>query len=492
MNRSEGVDKGLLSGALGFVSSIVIGVASTAPAYSLAATLGAITAVAGVGIHAPILMVIAFLPMLCIALGYKYLNQAEPDCGTTFTWCARAFGPITGWLSGWGLIFAGVLVMASLAQIAGSYTFLLFGADHLATSTLWVGVAGVIWIIAMGLICYVGIKVSATTQWALLVAEIVILVVFSVVALWKVYTGHIHGSVRPSWEWMNPLGIHSFGALSSGLLLAVFIYWGWDTAVAVNEETSDATRTPGRAAVISTVLLLGIYVVVTIAAQAFHGVDFLSQHPSDVLGALATDVLGSFWGKLLVIAVLTSAAASTLTTILPTARGSLAMAVHGALPKSFGKVHHRYLTPTVSTVWMTAISVGVFVLFNSVSSNVLADSVTATGFGIAFYYGMTGLACTWFFRRELTTSLRHFVYVGVLPLAGALMMFGILIDSLYQAWDPSNSATGTSWLGVSPPVAMTILGMAIGVVIMIGQRIAAPTPFFAWKTETADPVILEP
>ncbi len=491
VDHSEPLDKGLKAGALGFMSSVVIGVASTAPAYSLAATLGAVTAVAGIGFQAPVIMVIAFVPMLFVALGFKYLNQADPDCGTTFTWCARAFGPITGWLGGWGLIFADVLVMASLAQIAGAYTFDLFGWTNLANSKLWVGVAGVIWIVLMGAICYVGIEASARTQWGLLGAEIAILVLFSVVALVKVWTGHAPGGVTPSWGWLDPFQIKSFGALSSGLLLAIFIYWGWDTSVSVNEETEDATETPGRAAVASTFILLAIYVVVSVAAQAFHGVGYLNSHSDDVLGALGKDVLGSPWDKLLIIAVLTSASASTQTTILPTTRATLSMASHGALPKSFAKIHPRYLTPSVGTIWMCAVSVVVFVVLNTVSSNILADSVTATGFGIAFYYGLTGLACPWFFRKELFKSARNFFLVGLLPLLGGIILFAILGDSGYEAWSPSASATGSSWLGLSPPLAMALLGLAVGIVILIAQRIVAPEPFFRWKTEVADPAVLE-
>jgi amino acid transporter len=483
-------DKGLKAGALGFVSSVVIGVASTAPAYSLAATLGGVTAIAGIGFHAPVVMVLAFVPMLFVALGFKYLNQADPDCGTTFTWCARAFGPITGWLGGWGLVFADVLVMASLSQIAGSYTFLLFGADSAANSKLWVGVVGVIWILLMGFICYVGIEASARTQYGLLAAEVVVLGIFSIVALAKVWTGHPLGSVHPSWGWLDPFGVKSFGALTSALLLAIFIYWGWDTAVSVNEETEDATETPGKAAVVSTFLLLGIYVVVSFAAQAFHGITFLNNNSADVLGALGKDVLGTPWDKLLIIAVLTSASASTQTTILPTTRATLAMASHGALPKRFAKIHPRHLTPSVSTVWMCAVSIVVFVVLNSVSSNILLDSVTATGFGIAFYYGLTGLACTWYFRRELFKSARNFLYVGLLPLVGGLMLLAILGDSGYNAWGTSN--TGSTWVGLSPPLAMALFGLLIGVAIMIGQRIASPEPYFSWKTQVADPSVLQP
>ena len=117
--------KGLKTGALGLASSVVIGVASTAPAYSLAATLGlhrhprrpAVAVDRGPG----------FVPILFVSIGYQQLNKREPDCGTTFTWATKAFGPKTGWLGGWGIIAADLLVMASLAQVAGQYVFLLFG-----------------------------------------------------------------------------------------------------------------------------------------------------------------------------------------------------------------------------------------------------------------------------------------------------------------------------------------------------------------------------
>ncbi len=124
----EAGDKGLKGGALGFVSSVVVGVASTAPAYSLAATLGFVV-IAINGLQAPIITIIAFVPMLCISYGYKALNSADPDCGTTFTWSTRAFGPKTGWWGGWGIVVADILVMASLAQVASDYLFQLFGAN---------------------------------------------------------------------------------------------------------------------------------------------------------------------------------------------------------------------------------------------------------------------------------------------------------------------------------------------------------------------------
>src|SRR3954466_2314091 len=220
--RTEGtaVDKGLKRGTVGLLSSIVIGTASTAPAYSLAATLGFV--VIAVGVKAPSMILLAFIPMYFIAVAYAELNKREPDCGTTFTWAARAFGPRTGWMGGWGIIAADIIVMANLAQIAGSYGFLLFGLDSLAESTLWTTVAGVLWIAVMTWICYIGLDVSKRVQYVLLSVELVRLVAFPAIALVKVYSGDApDGSLTPSLSWLWPSGL-SWSSIVEAVLLAIF------------------------------------------------------------------------------------------------------------------------------------------------------------------------------------------------------------------------------------------------------------------------------
>src|SRR6266699_807339 len=204
------VDKGLKSGALGLISTTIIATASVAPAYSLSATL--VFVVLAVGLQSPAVAILAFVPMLLTSIGYSELNKADPDCGTTFTWATRAFGPRTGWAGGWAIVAADVLVMASLAQVASQYVFFLFNAGGIggnATSG-WVLLGGVIWIVLMTTICYVGIEVSANFQKVLLGIELTMLVVLSVVALVKVGSGHAPpGHLTPSIQWLNPFPISS-------------------------------------------------------------------------------------------------------------------------------------------------------------------------------------------------------------------------------------------------------------------------------------------
>jgi hypothetical protein len=279
-------------------------------------------------------------------------------------------------LGGWAIIVADIIVMANLAQIAGLYSFRLFDWQSAADSTTAVTVVGVVWIAIMTAICVYGIELSARTQVGLLGAELLTLSIFAVVALIKVAAGHAGpNAVDPSFSWISPFAVNSTDAFFSGVLLSVFIYWGWDSTVTVNEESENSSETPGKAAVVSTVILLATYVIVAIAAQAFNGPKELADHSDDIFSDLGKAVLGSPLDKLLIIAVLTSAAASTQTTILPTARTSLSMARAGAMPSSLGRIHPRFLTPHISTILMGVLSIVWYVGLTIVSENILFDSI---------------------------------------------------------------------------------------------------------------------
>lgn len=484
-------EKGLKANAIGFASNVTIGVASTAPGYSLAASLGFVIGIAGIGFAAPAVMFVAFLPMLFIAAAYYWMNRADPDCGTTFSWVTKAMGPYLGWMGGWGIACAGTIVMANLAQIAGLYFFLLFGWESAAASTAAVTAVGALFIIVMSAICVIGIELSARTQVGLLGAEILTLALFAIIALIKVYAGDGGpNAVEPSLSWFNPFEVDSFTALVSGVLIAVFIYWGWDSTVTVNEESEDSTHTPGRAAVVSTLILLGIYVIVSTAAQAFNGPAALADQ-DDALSLLANDVFGSPLDKIVIIAVLTSAAASCQTTILPNARTALAMARQGAFPKALGNVSTRYLTPHTATVIFGVLSVVWYVGLTIISENILYDSIAALGLMIAFYYALTGFACVVYYRKQLTRDFKTFLIVGVAPMIGALSLTGLFFKSCFDLSDPANSTGGQAWLGLGPPLVIGLGFLLLGVIVMLGWRIGRPDFFKRSKIQTASPSVFE-
>ena len=485
--------KGLESGALGLWGNVSIGLGSTAPAYSLAATLGYV--VLEVGDRAPAMFILAFIPMLLVAVAYRELNRAAPDCGTTFTWGTKAFGPIVGWMGGWGVAVSAIIVLANVAEIAAIYLLRFLGQDALPENAVVKVSLGVVFIAAMTYVAFRGIVISERIQAVLVSFQFLVLVVMSVIALVKVYSGTAGDqAVRPELVWFSPAGLDS-SQIAAAVILCIFIYWGWDSCLAVTEETRDSDKTPGRAALISTVILVITYVLVAVAIQAFAGFGDTGiglaneNNADDVLTIVGAPVLGVVMTFVLLLTVAVSAAASTQTTILPTARGALAMAVYGAIPSRFGNIHPRYKTPGFATLVMGATSIAFYLVLTLISANALADSIASLGLAVAFYYGITAFSCVWFFRRSIFTSARHFFLRGLLPLLGGIAMAAAFVKSAIDMTQPDYGYTAFGPLGGVFVIGIGMLALGVPLMIACAVRLKA---FFRGETLNADTPIRVP
>ena len=483
-------DKGLKEDAIGFVDALIIGIASTAPAYSLAAVLAIV--VLGVGVQAPAVLLASFVPMFLIAGAFFHMNRADPDCGTTFSWITRAMGPGLGWIGGWAVCTTGILVIGSLADVGAFYTFDLLSLDGLRDSKAAVTIFAVVIIIAMTTVCVLGTELSARVQRVMIGAQVLALLVFALVAIVKVAGGDgAEGSIDPSLSWFSPFAVDSVDALILGLLTGVFIYWGWESAVNLNEETEDSDSAPGRAAVVSTLILLVTYVLVATAVVAYAGPDRVGEFEDDpgIFGALADEVLGSGLSWIVVLAIVTSAIASTQTTILPASRTSLSMARQGAFPAALGEVHPRFKTPHIATITIGAAAAVWYVIFNTLSQNFLFDSLTALALMIAFYYALTGFACAIYYRHELTKSVGNFFFIGVGPVVGALILSYLFYRAIVEYAKVEDSYSGSELFGVAIPVVLGLGLLLIGVVLALIWRFTGHESYFGRQREIVDPEV---
>ena len=470
MTRAAESPPTLRPDAIGFLDALVVGLAATSPAYSLAAVIGPVVAL--VGVHAPGVLLASFVPMLLIAAAFAALNRTDPDCGTTFSWVTRAMGPWAGWIAGWAIAMTGVLVVGSLAEVGVRFTLLAVGLDGWESSTPVVMGLTVLLVVGMAAVCVRGTELSARLQNTLILAQTVALGVFAAVALVRGVRGESpFGGLTPQWSWLDPLGAGG-AALSGGLLLGVFAYWGWESAVNLTEETRGDSSVPGRAGVLSTVVLLLTYLVVAVAVVSFAGTGFLAGNAGEeeaVFALLSEQALGG-WDWVVLLAVATSAIASTQTTIIPASRTGLSMARRAALPPRFASIHPSHRTPDVSTWWVAGVAVAWYLGVSALSENALFDSITALSLLIALYYALTGIACAVWYRRRLTSSLRDLLLLGVGPLTGAAMLLWLLVLSVRDLADPATSYTGQAWLGLGPPLVIGVAIMVAGVVLMLLWR----------------------
>ncbi|GAA2077859.1 APC family permease [Streptomyces albiaxialis] len=491
--------KGLSGNSVGLLASAVIGISTVAPVYCLTSTLG--PTVGEVGLQTPAVFLAGFLPMLLVAFAYRELNRSVPDCGTSFTWTVKAFGPRVGWMCGWGLVIATIIVLSNLAGVATSYLYLLLGeitgsARVAALSDdKTVHVLTVLGLVALATaVGYRGITTTKWFQYALVGLQMVVLTGFVAMALAR--SGSSELSLSFSWSWLDPFSVGSFAAFTAGLSLSIFMYWGWDTCLTVNEETSGSAKTPGRAAMISMVVLVGSYLLTACAAQMYAGVGERGAglgNPAtsdNVFAALAGPVMEPF-GVLLFIAVLASAAASLQTTFLPVARTVLAMSAYEAMPRSFAAVHPRFRTPGRATLAAGGATGVFYTVMTLLSENVLVDTVYALGLMICFYYALTAFACVWYFRRDLARGPRDLVCKGLFPLLGGTLLAGIFGKTLYDMWDPAYGS-GSRVLGVGSVFVIGVGLLLLGFALMLLMQRRSPS-FFQGKvlTRTTPPLTTE-
>ena len=487
--------KGLAEGSMGLLAIVTLGVSTVAPAYALTATIGPTALV--VGAQMPAVFLVGFIPMLLVALGYRELNADAPDSGTSFTWSTKAFGPYIGWLGGWGLVSATVIVLSNLAGIAVEFFYLLLSEisripfvadwpDHLAVNipTCLVFMAAAVWV------CYRGATATKAVQYTLVLLQVVVLLWYSIAA-W-----HAAGDAPAlafSWDWFDPFAVGSAAAFAAGLSLSIFIYWGWDLCLTLNEEASDSAKTPGRAAALVIFIILTLYLSVSVSTMRFAGLGDTGlglsnpETGENVLAEMAVPVMGPF-AVLVALAVLASSVASLQSTFVSPARTLLAMGHYRAIAERFAWVHPKYRSPGYATI-VAGVVAGVFYsVMHVVSEHVLADTILTLGMMICFYYGLTAFACVFYFRQTLFRSARNFFLRGLAPLTGGLVLAAVFVETAMDSMSPQ-FGSGSSVFGIGLVFLLGVGIILLGVIIMLiiswrrpgffqGETLRRDTPVF--------------
>ncbi|MGZ0712936.1 APC family permease (plasmid) [Coraliomargarita sp. W4R53] len=483
--------KGLSAGTIGLLGAVVIGISCIAPAYTLTAALG--PTVSEVGFQVPAIILVGFIPMLLVAFGYRELNRVMPDSGTSFTWASRAFGPWIGWMAGWGLVAATILVLSNLAGIAVEFLFLLI--DQIAGSPGTIAELAfnpfinvtvcLMFMLGATLVSYRDMQTTQKLQYVLVTFQVAVLLIFSITALVQVAQGNAFDASMPELAWFNPFAVGSVTAVVAGLSLSIFIFWGWDVTLTMNEETKDPEKTPGRAATLTVVTIVVLYLLIAVSLLMFAGTGtegFGLGNPDiqdNVFFYLSGPVLGPM-AFLVSLAVLTSSASSLQSTFVGPARTLLAMGHYGALPKKFAKISPRFFTPGYATIVSAVVASAFYAIMRFISENVLWDTITALGMMICFYYGITAFACVWYFRKQWFDATRNVFFTFLFPLVGGVILSVLFVITLVDSMDP-DYGSGSNIGGVGLVFILGVGVILIGVVVMIWQSIKRPA-FFRGET----------
>ncbi|QIM18820.1 APC family permease [Leucobacter coleopterorum] len=491
--------KGLPSGTVGVLGALVIGISTCAPAYTLTAAIG--PAASEVGHQTPAIFLMGFIPMLLVALGYRALNSAMPDSGTSFTWATRAFGPWIGWMAGWGLIAATVLVLSNLAGIAVEFLFqslgILFDDPSIAeiAGNKFINIAVCLAFMAIAtFISFRGMTSTKVFQYITVVFQMAVLVWFIAAMFIGAADPNNAAGQMPDLSWFNPLEVDSFSAFAAGIAVSIFVYWGWDTVLTMGEETKPSKgrlSTESKAAMILVAILVVLYVGTAAATVAYSGLGDTGtglNNPDiaeNVFAALAHPVMGPA-AILLSLAILVSALASINSTAISPARTLLAMSHYKALPSSIKRIHPKYKSPYVALLWSSIVASVFYAVMRFISEDVLWDTITALGMMVCFYYGITALASPWYFRKTARREgLSSMISKIVLPAIGGILLLVVFVQTTIDSMDPDfGSGSNIAGIGLVGIIGVVVLGL--GVVLMFVQAKAQPDFFHGRVLSRAD------
>ena len=423
---------GLAKGALGVVESVVMGVAGTAPAFSVAVTTA--TIVAAVGTLSVGSILYCGLIMFGIMLAFANLNKMAPNAGATYAWVRHVFGPTWGFFAGWGLLVASVVFMVSATLPASTSTLKILSTLGLVSestidSTGWVALTSAIWLTLVTIVVTKGIKHASYAQITLTIIETAIIFALIGAAFYNHWGAPAH---PPSWDWISPLSFTP-QTFATGALTAIFFYWGWDVTMNLGEETTEGhPPTASQGAFWAMVNLILFFIIMMVVVLIVLTDEEIATANTNVLYAIADKLFSSPWSYLAVLSTILSTIGTIETQILQFSRSMFAMARDNMLHTRYAKIHPEWQTPWIATlvIWGLGMVLILGSSFMPTVKSVLDASILAIGIQICFYMGLAGYACAWHYRKMITTdvwgSLSHVWW----PLLGAAFMTFIGVYSI--------------------------------------------------------------
>ncbi len=429
----------LAADSLGIGESITMGVAGAAPAFSISVVTA--TLLASVNTLAPASILYCGLIMFGITLAFIHLNKVMVNAGASYAWVSQIFGRNLGFFVGWAILVSSAVFMVSGSIPAATATLLLV-APHKVGNLNWVTSVAGLWLTVISAIVFKGVKSASYAQVLMTVIEIFILLAIIV-------AGFVQYAALPahafSFSWFS-LGGFTPSSFATGALTAIFLYWGWDVTLNLNEETKNARHAPGQGAFWSVLVIILLFVSFIVMALLVLSDREIQQAGTNVIFAIADKLFPRPWGYLAVLAIIVSTVGTLETTILQFTRTLFAKGRDGVLHSRYAILHRSRNTPWVAIlfIWLFGL---LFLFLSSYFSTVnlmIQDSVKAIGFQVAFYYSLTGFASAWYYHARWE-SLSDLIGCVLWPMMSALFLVFIALFSI-QTFDLVTNLVGLGGL----------------------------------------------
>jgi amino acid transporter len=443
------MSKSLKQNALSIVDTITLAVAGTAPSYSLNATTAAL--IGTVGLAAPGALLYGAIPMFGISFAFKYLNQWRADAGTAYAWVGRAMNPYLGFLSAWTFLTLSTAFMVAAALPVGVIT-LAWVAPQLRENVLAAAIVGGLWFVAVATLTILGVHLAASFQKVMTAVEAIALLVLAIAAFVKFSAAPQNAF---SLHWFSPMTFGDVPTFMSGMLVAVFYFFGWDVSSNVAEETENSNAAPGNSGIIGMIGIVILFMLIQVTVQMGMTAEMVEQDGANLLATFGDLVLPRPWGQIAVLAVLLSTVGTIETQMTQCARTLFSMGRDRVIHEKFAEIHPRFQTPWLAGLVITVLALFLMILSSASESigAVMTSLISAIGVMVSFYYGMTGLACAYYYRKVLRSDKKTLWMKGIWPVSSAIFLLILAVMQIPTlGWSVSLFTLGAIAVGCLPMI----------------------------------------
>jgi amino acid transporter len=283
------------------------------------------------------ILTLAVLPLVWAAplsLACAELSARFPVEGGYYRWARLAFGEFTGYLAGWLTWLAIFATNATFAVLFASY--LRHFIPGLSSLGHFLAAAGLVWLtVALN---YRGIRLVGR-------AAVVLTVLIFLPFLAMTLLGVAGWRFDPLAPFVAP-GKGTWAAFLEGLLIAIWLYSGFEKLTVNAEEVENPSRSFPLALAWAVPMVALSYILPSVAALAANGdwKDWGEAHFSAAAAAIGGPVLGAAMAA----GGLASNACLLLVTVLGQSRLPVVLAEDGLFPDAFRRVDRRFGTPVTS------------------------------------------------------------------------------------------------------------------------------------------------
>ena len=462
----------LASNVIGLFESSIMGIAGSAPAYSIAATT--VTLAVTVGLFGPGELLYSGIAMFGVVIAFHYMGKVRQNAGATYVWVRNALHPILGYLAGWSLVTASIIFgLVSTVPASTGLLSLFTNNQNTVNNVHWTTFVGALIFIFMVAIIAYGIKFTAKAQVVMTVIELGLLWIFDVIAL--LHHPHTH---RFDWGWfsfnqikayttpdtaasaLNPFDskyavAHGLSAILIGAVSGAFFYWGWDVTANLNEETKDGKDNAGKGGIVGIFFVFFTFLLTLIAINMVLS-DATLHNSSSILSDFAAVLIPGWFGKFIIVSVLLSTVATIETQMIQVTRTLFSMGRDFTMPGAFGQVHKKFRTPWNATLFTTVFVLLFFIgsQFITKVNDIAQAGVSAIGIQICFYYALAAISVIVLYRHYLLKDFKTFVLVGLWPALSGIFLIAVLFKVI-----PTLSHLAL-WVGVGT-VAIGVVPMTV-------------------------------